>query len=734
MPQTGPTAPSPAPRRAAVSRRRVSTPRDGARHSWPLATLVVVALGVAGCGSESGTGTADNPAPVLGSISPTAVEAGSGATTLTVTGSGFVEQSSVSWNGGSRPTSFVSPSRLTATIPASDLVSAGTATVRVSSPAPGGGSSESASFAIEPPAVASIQVDALGEGVVPGSTITLTATLRSQTGTVLTDRSVDWSTDDADVATVDDGGVVSALAAGVATIRAASEGAEGAFAVEVLPGGMVDASGGTVATDGVVLTFDPGAVDAPTAVTVVANATPPADSMLVTGTAFDLGPDGATFAADVRVRIGYSEQNLPNGVAESQLALHRWDGSTWVSLPEASADPGANHVSAITPGFSTFAVVAREPTTTWVRSEGNPATEWLGGYRASANALGRLWVVTGFDPAVLRSTADGVTWDALELRSVGLPDIPVCGAVGVVCTDRSVTMAGTDDELVITLLLDLGRNGPNVNAEGHNNQMWVVRGGPGDWTAHGPTTPGLDQASPGPKNFRVSRLSRSSSWGERVVTVGETQWWEPFSTSDVSFVAWANGSGDAWAQFAQDAPPFGGSRWQRPQRVAGSALGFFAIGTDGDDDALWYSSDGYAWSGRDEPSAAAGPYPSHGAILGSGSAVVRARFRDSPTPEVVAWRTTDGDTWDQVPVGPVAQTNTHDVAGFWTGTRFVLHAHRSGFPDRASRLWSSDDGLDWTQLPDTPIPAGGYLLSVGDRLITWWGSDLWMLDLPASPN
>ncbi len=60
---------------------------------------------------------------MLGSISPTAAEAESAATTLTVTGSGFVEQSSVSWNGGSRPTSFVAPSRLTATIPASDLVS-----------------------------------------------------------------------------------------------------------------------------------------------------------------------------------------------------------------------------------------------------------------------------------------------------------------------------------------------------------------------------------------------------------------------------------------------------------------------------------------------------------------------------------------------------------------------------------------------------------------------------------
>lgn len=692
--------------------------------------VLALPLALAGCGSDSGTGTTDHPAPILGTLSPASAEAGAAALTLTVTGSGFVEESRVEWNGSDRATSFVSSSRLTAAIPAGDLAATGTATVRVSTPAPGGGSSRTASFAIEPPAVASIEVQGPSEVVVPGATPTLTATARSQTGTVLDDRSIAWSSDADAIATVDAVGVVTARAPGLTTIRARSEGAGGAFELEVVPGGIVDAAGGTVAAAGVLLTFAPGAVDTPTPVTVTANASPPADSLLVAGTAFDLGPEGATFGADVRVRIDYAEQHVPAGVAEGQLAVHRWDGAEWQALPEASADPDANQVSAATPGFSTFAVRAREATTSWVQSEGNPATEWLGGYRASVNALGRLWVVTGFDPAVLRSTTDGVNWDALELRSLGLPDIPVCGAVGVVCTDRSVAMAGTADELVITLLLRLGRDGPTVNAEGHNNQIWVVRGRPGAWTVHGPDTPGLGQASPGPKNFRVSRLSRSTSWLDRVVTVGEAQWWEPFSTSDVSFVAWANGTGEAWAQFARDSPPFGGSRWQRPHRVSGSALGFFAIGTDGDDDALWHSSDGYAWTGRDEPSSSEGPWVSHGAILGNGSAVIRARFRQTPTPEVVAWRTTDGSGWERVSVGPVAQSDTHDVSGFWTGTHFVLHARRTGFPDRASRIWISGDGLDWTALPDSPTPAGGYLMNAGDRLITWWGSDLWMLDLP----
>ncbi len=45
----------------------------------------------------------------------------------------------VRWNGADRPTTFVSINRLTAQIPASDLLTAGTAEVTVFSPAPGGG-------------------------------------------------------------------------------------------------------------------------------------------------------------------------------------------------------------------------------------------------------------------------------------------------------------------------------------------------------------------------------------------------------------------------------------------------------------------------------------------------------------------------------------------------------------------------------------------------------------------
>jgi hypothetical protein len=91
-------------------------------------------------------GTASNPVPVLSGLSPSAVPAGSPAFTLTVTGSGFVSTSVVLWNGGDRPTTVVSSTRLQAAISASDVAVPGTASVTVFTPAPGGGASLARTF------------------------------------------------------------------------------------------------------------------------------------------------------------------------------------------------------------------------------------------------------------------------------------------------------------------------------------------------------------------------------------------------------------------------------------------------------------------------------------------------------------------------------------------------------------------------------------------------------------
>lgn len=91
---------------------------------------------------------AQNPAPTIGSLTPSARTAGSTAFTLTVAGSGFIPTSVVRWNGSNRTTTYGSATSLTAAISAADIQSAGSASVTVLTPTPGGGTSSGLTFTI----------------------------------------------------------------------------------------------------------------------------------------------------------------------------------------------------------------------------------------------------------------------------------------------------------------------------------------------------------------------------------------------------------------------------------------------------------------------------------------------------------------------------------------------------------------------------------------------------------
>ncbi|MGB9069908.1 MAG: FG-GAP-like repeat-containing protein [Candidatus Acidiferrales bacterium] len=95
-----------------------------------------------------------NPVPVLATISPTSAPLYSPSIALTVTGTGFVIASQVRFSGAEVPTSYVSSTQLTATVPASFLTPFspdtfnGPAGVTVSNPLPGGGLSNSLPFTL----------------------------------------------------------------------------------------------------------------------------------------------------------------------------------------------------------------------------------------------------------------------------------------------------------------------------------------------------------------------------------------------------------------------------------------------------------------------------------------------------------------------------------------------------------------------------------------------------------
>ncbi len=93
----------------------------------------------------------NNPVPAVSSISPTSATALGSVFTLTVNGSGFATGASVQWNGVGKTTTYVSPTQLTAAIPAADIATGGMVKVGVVNVAPGGGNSTTQDFTIDNP-------------------------------------------------------------------------------------------------------------------------------------------------------------------------------------------------------------------------------------------------------------------------------------------------------------------------------------------------------------------------------------------------------------------------------------------------------------------------------------------------------------------------------------------------------------------------------------------------------
>jgi len=172
-------------------------------------TVTVTTSAPGGGTSNPLTLTVQNPAPTLTGLAPVlagtstpGVLAGSGATTLTLTGTGFAPGATVQFGGTTlTPTAAnISATTITVTVPASLLTVARLVAVAVTNPGPGGGTSGSANFTVanaaptltdsSPTTATAGQGDTVltvtGTGFAPGSTIavggeTLATTVASAT-------------------------------------------------------------------------------------------------------------------------------------------------------------------------------------------------------------------------------------------------------------------------------------------------------------------------------------------------------------------------------------------------------------------------------------------------------------------------------------------------------------------------------------------------------------------------
>jgi hypothetical protein len=143
--------------------------------------------------TEPSTASQNNPTPAISSISPSNAPAGASSLTITVTGTGFVQGSTLEWNQSSRPTTFVSSTQLQMTLTAADLAVGSLAQITIANPGPGGGTSGAATFTIDnplpqitgisPSTVTTTSIGRVltvtGSGIVPSSSITWNGTARA---------------------------------------------------------------------------------------------------------------------------------------------------------------------------------------------------------------------------------------------------------------------------------------------------------------------------------------------------------------------------------------------------------------------------------------------------------------------------------------------------------------------------------------------------------------------------
>ena len=133
----------------------------------------------------------------------------------------------VSWSSNSAGVS-VSPTGM--------LKALGAASATITAQVEGLTATATANVAPPPPSpVASVTVSLVSTSLLAGQSTQATAVLRAADGTILTGRSITWSSANTDVATVSSTGAVSAVAAGSASIVATSEGQAGAATVTVAP-------------------------------------------------------------------------------------------------------------------------------------------------------------------------------------------------------------------------------------------------------------------------------------------------------------------------------------------------------------------------------------------------------------------------------------------------------------------------------------------------------------------
>jgi hypothetical protein len=238
-----------------------------------------------------------------------------------------------------------------------------------------------------PSGVGSVIVVAPKTQAVPSEEVQLTAVVQDQSGTELRDEPVTWTTSAPAIATVSEAGLVTALAAGTATIAARSGEMDGAVQLTVREGGRVGPEGGILTAFGgtVRLEVPAGAVSSPLSITVDRVDQPSSDPSTVRATGFIVAPQGMALAVPATLSIGYEPGEGPGGVPEFDLRIHRFGAAGRESVGGA-VDAAVHVASAPVTALGMFAVARAPAETPCTEPEYRQFDFWLGAWSVTVAA------------------------------------------------------------------------------------------------------------------------------------------------------------------------------------------------------------------------------------------------------------------------------------------------------------------------------------------------------------
>ena len=232
---------------AATAQDASGAPLTGRPVTWTTSSASVVTVSTAGVATAIAVGTATITATVEGktatavltvsvvpvatvSVSPSSASLVIGqtqalaATAQDASGNGLTGRT-VSWSTNATGVATVSASGVVTAIAVGSAII--TATVE--------GKTASATVAVSPVPVASVQIVPASTSIPVGGVATLSAVAKDAGGTALTGRSVSWVANNPTIATISAVGVVTGVSSGSTTVTATSEGVSTTAAVAVTP-------------------------------------------------------------------------------------------------------------------------------------------------------------------------------------------------------------------------------------------------------------------------------------------------------------------------------------------------------------------------------------------------------------------------------------------------------------------------------------------------------------------